>query len=170
MTLDNYPEYRTNYKYNQVTLAYSVIYMSKLLNLGQNFESGMESLRLRPHPSCLLLEFSIELASDDNWGGPQLTIDVCACFSTDLTLKCWNRRPFAFCPRVVVHVVSTPIQRSLGDGWWDDGAKQRFTWVMSPFSISSLHKLLHKLSHNIDDESGAEAEDSENGWGPPARS
>ena len=41
---------------------------------------------------------------------------------------------------------------------------------MSRFSISSLHKLLHKLSHNIDDESGGEAEDSENGLRPPALS
>ena len=46
----------------------------------------------------------------------------------------------------------------------------RFTWVMSRFSISSLHKLLHKLSHNIDDESGGEAEDSENGLRPLALS
>ena len=54
-------------------------------------------------------------------------------------------------------------------------------WEMAAVPKAALHELcpyfqfpafinLHKLSHNIDDESGGEAEDSENGWGPPARS
>ena len=54
------------------------------------------------------------------------------------------------CAAVVATWLS-PIPGSLGDG---SCAKRRFPWVMSPFSISSLHKPLHKLSHNIDDESG----------------
>ena len=74
-----------------------------------------------------------------------------------------------FCPKVVVHVVATPIQRSLGGDGWCKRQPPALHELCPYFQFPAFIKL-HKLSHNIDDESGGEAEDSENGLRPLALS